>query len=926
MFDKIHKISNNIIFKGIKINNQPNWVQNSLDILDNLTTNTETNLARYKNIDINELKETSIVEKKIIADTISDGIIDGVISYTPIPVQCGLHLIIAAKEDLTTFRDEQREKLTNIFNAMRQIANNNEPGEKITRIKMTYDNLPLILGHMGISASGYIADTLISIKDYISTKLINVFDTYEDILTTPINIVKEYVYGLKPQIENIISKFKNPHDITNYDKSEVLSVYKTSNITTSNKSSKQLQSIKNYEQIIKIQKEENKTVLSEAKQLEIKRLHVEKFIKVNENISVVGSISAQLLSLNGYHKEAKIISGFTNFHNCISSTVANIKLNKFSFASMTNIISGTLELIGILSNNDSNKALEQIHDHITKCTEAVIENINIMRKEISIELNIMRQENTNNFNKIYEQLANIEVHIVTEIISASQINRISLLTLEQHIKTNSMYWERQHNTNERILERFNQLQNIIVNMDTRNYLNDMILRNNEIYYNTDKLQYSYYRNSMVALLNQSHNINITHGNQPITQIGFLDNFTSFTICNAKNASQLVNIRGCDIDGIYFIDKYIFKITNDADIECNIIDGYLPLYILQQLHNIANYYNKRLVINDNTFEYEIKEIPQVCMHPLIFKLHFQTLLYSMLKMYNEADTNLIRINFEEIKQIQDITNILQNNITMFTTITRKKDEIYTELLNRKSVLYNQLKSDYIKCLNDEKTIYMDTMLTDFRTKTLPDMYKSPPKIFNTNNIYKPDLVDYMGFHEEGKDHTGVGDYENWYKVYYTILHSPIPQTYIDNLNSRLTNIEQIKFNTYKTTKVDLINKINYNSKVNNMYTLTNINIMELDKLPIFIFPINNNSSFNIDEILVYELELNNYRTYYLASLYGLGKFEGTYRITCSNIFNMTVTINFTSPIMELNNTIHTIIFKDDFATIDYYVKHHMIDGY
>ena len=60
MFDKIHKISNNIIFKGIQIDNQPNWVQNSLDILDNLKTNTEANQIRYKNADITELKETSM--------------------------------------------------------------------------------------------------------------------------------------------------------------------------------------------------------------------------------------------------------------------------------------------------------------------------------------------------------------------------------------------------------------------------------------------------------------------------------------------------------------------------------------------------------------------------------------------------------------------------------------------------------------------------------------------------------------------------------------------------------------------------------------------------------------------------------------------------------------------------------------------------
>lgn len=903
MFDKIHKIANNIIFKGINTSHQPGWVQNSIDILYNLEKNTETNLTLYKNADINELKKTNIIEKRIIADTISDSIIVGVTNSLPVPVQCGLHLIVAAGDELTTIKEEQKQKISIINDAIKKsIEEKNSIGVLTDVYASTLQHLNLMIGHIGVSASVYIGDTLKDMKNYISTKLINVFDTYEDILTTKINTVKEYVHGLKPHIENIISKFKNPFDITNYNKMEVLKVYKANNIITSEKSNKQIQSMKDYDNIIRIQKEENRRQLSETKQLEIKQLHIEKFIKTNENITAVGSICSQLLSLNGHHKEAKFISGFTNFHKTISSTVANIKLNKISFSSFTNIISGTLEFIGVLSNQDDGigKALEQIYEHITKCMEAINENINLMRKE----LDIMRQENTNNFNKVFEKIAAIEVHIVTEIISASQINKITLLTLEQHIKTNSMYWERQHNTNERVLERFNHLHSLIMNVDTRNYLNEMILRNNEAYYNIDKLQYSYYRNSLVALLNQSHNISITRGDQPITQIGLLDDCASITITNAKNASQLVNIRGVDIDGIYFIDKYLFKITHNEHIECNIIDGYLPLYILNQLHILARNYNKRLIINDNLFEYEARESPVVLMHPLIFKLHFQTLLYSMLKMYNEADMRLIRINFEEIKQIQDITNILQNNITMFTIKTCNKNEIYTDLLNMKSILYNQLKSDYIKCLDYEKTIYMDTMLTEFKTKTLPDMYKSPPKIFNTNNIFIPD-IDYIKIKEQ---------LNGWYDKECSarnITRHITPADYVSKLKIKFTSIEQITLQKYKTIKIDSINKITYNSKINNMYTLTNNAIMELDKLPILLYPDIVEWSylhqFNIHDILEYELELANYKTYYLASLYGLGKFEGTYTIEYSHTWYhyIVVTIKFTSSIMELNNIIHKI---------------------
>ena len=61
MLDIIHTISNNIIFKGIKINNYPNWVQNSIDILDNLKDNTEISLDVKVN---NALKCTPILERK----------------------------------------------------------------------------------------------------------------------------------------------------------------------------------------------------------------------------------------------------------------------------------------------------------------------------------------------------------------------------------------------------------------------------------------------------------------------------------------------------------------------------------------------------------------------------------------------------------------------------------------------------------------------------------------------------------------------------------------------------------------------------------------------------------------------------------------------------------------------------------------------
>lgn len=439
MLDIIHTISNNIIFKGIKINNYPNWVQNSIDILDNLKDNTEINLSRYKNEDFNDLKNTSIIEKKIIADTISDYIINKVIRYTPIPVKCGLQLIIAAHEDLTTLKDEQKQKISIINESIKKSIENKNSIAVLTDVyALSLHNLDLMIEHLGVSAGEYIADTLTSIKDYISNKLINVFDTYENILTFPINIVKEFVHGFTPQIENIMSKFKNPLDITNYNKTEILNVYKTNSIHTTDKSTKQIQTIKDYDQIIRMQKKENKVVLSEAKQLEIKRLHIDKFIKITENITAIGSICSQLLSLNGHHKEAKIINGFTNFHKTISSTIANIKLNKFSFASATNIISGTLELIGVLSNhNEISEAIEQIYEHISECAEAINENINLMRKEINIELNTMKLENAHNFNKVFEQLASIEVHVINEIISVGQINRIFLLTLEQHILNNS---------------------------------------------------------------------------------------------------------------------------------------------------------------------------------------------------------------------------------------------------------------------------------------------------------------------------------------------------------------------------------------------------------------------------------------------------------------------------------------------------------
>ena len=245
MLDKIHKITNNIIFKGLKTNNSPKWVQNSFDVLDNLKENTEQNLINYKNNDLDIINNTSDFVKKTIADTITDSIIDGIITLSPKPVSCGLNLISIAKDELTEIRDETKIRFDYIINTVKELAERGDPKENHIRADMVFKNAPFMVGHLVVSAGAYIGETLSEIKDYISEKLVNVFDTYKEILTSKLDVVKDYVFGFKPHIENIMSKFQNPRDITNYKEKDIIDVFKSSCVLPTGQSKSCMTDMKN---------------------------------------------------------------------------------------------------------------------------------------------------------------------------------------------------------------------------------------------------------------------------------------------------------------------------------------------------------------------------------------------------------------------------------------------------------------------------------------------------------------------------------------------------------------------------------------------------------------------------------------------------------------------------------------------------------
>ena len=895
MLDKLNKISDVLMFEGLELMNVPKWTKNSLNVLKNLNDNTEKNLERCRNQDLTELDSTCISGKKIIADTASDCIIASVTSLTPMGLGIALNLITAAKDELTTLKDERKIRMDYILNTCKDLALSGDPNN--IRSDMVLRNVPFMVGYGVVTAGAYIGETLSDIKDYISDKLVNVFDTYKEILASKLDVVKDYVFGLKPQIKNIMSKCQNPRDISNYKEKDIIDVFKSSCVLPTNKSKSCMTGMKKLDIMFS---ENNDT----KRQMTIK--NTKKFIEINENISSVSSICSQLLSLNGYHKEAKILNGFTNFHKNMYSTIANIRLNKFTFSSFTNILSAGLELLSVFSNKDDGlaKAFEQIHEHLN----VINENINAMRET----LDYMRKENTANFNKVFEQLSAIEVNVINEIVSCSHISTVTLLSLEQHIKTNNMYWERQFNTNERIIERLNELKVLITSNETNNFLNDMLLRNNEAFYNTDKTQYSYYRNTLVALLNQPHNNSVMYGEHPVTQLASIMNNIRITIpSKAKNAAELVNIRGKDIDGIYHINNCIFQINIHDNMECNIHSGVLPLYVIQQLQNLSTIYNKSLIIEERVFEFETKNTSIVCMHPLIFKLHLQTLLYSMLMMYNEVNPN-IRINFQEIKQIVDITNTLQNNITCMSQLTFNKTVIYNELLNMKNELLNKVKNEYKKCIDDESVLYKENMLSEFRTKTLPDMYKNPPKPFNTNDINIP-KVEHFNF-ADNFDRFGVSS--TIYVPFNYPLYVQQKNEYMSYVSKKIQKIEEQNIQNYKLRKISSINAINSNTMISSIYRLNNSEFNDLEKLPIYL----HSEMPEHEQTLIFELDLSKYRLYHLASLYGLGKFEGTYIIEHQIQLTISIRIKFISDIPELNNLIHKLTFEDKNIYSNKYLIH------